>query len=582
MISSYPNTLIIWLSIFTILLLIGLAVYCLRRRSVPGALPLGIALIFAALWAASSIMQFTAGDTSTKIFWIRTQALWHLPTSMAVTFFILEYAWPGRWLTRRNLILLSIPPVLVALLIMTDHLHHLMWRDFGINASITPHLGPASWVAIAYGYGFVFLNFLVLLWLFQRFPQNRWFVVVLLVGIFPIRVVYLLERAQIIQLDLPLDVFGIAFSYLMYTTALFGFRIFDPNRLARRSVVNQMPDGMLVLDPQDRVISLNPAAERILNSLESRAMGQPIRALLPAYPEGELEGKEVEIILNQSDSQKARYYTLSISSLNDWRGLAAGHLLLLRDITGVKQAQAQLLEQEKLLATLKEREQLASELHDQLSQEIALINVQAQLVCGLLEADQAEQACKQLQLLAKVARETQVDVRGQIRTLSRNDAHDKGFQEALQQYLDIFRQTYGVETELILTGNHSSIKFSPMVELQLLRIVQEALNNIRKHAHAQRVRVFMTKSPGCLVLSIEDDGVGFNPKTVTARQETFGLGIMSKRAAGINAQINVVSEPGSGTRIVVEVPVDVQVENEQNTDEVHTGQVSSQQSKEAR
>jgi PAS domain S-box-containing protein len=369
---------------------------------------------------------------------------------------------------------------------------------------------------------------------------------------------------------------------VMYTTALFGFRIFDPNRLARRSVINQMPDGMLVLDPQERVISLNPAAERILKTLESRAKGQPIRALLPAYPEGELEEKEVEIILKQGDSQKVRYYTLSISSLKDWRGMAAGRLLLLRDITAVKQAQAQLLEQEKLLATLKEREQLASELHDQLSQEIALINVQAQLVCGLLEADQAEQACEQLQLLAKVARETQVDVRGQIRTLSLNAAPDKGFQEALHQFLDIFRQTYGVKTELVLTDNHSPVAFSPMVELQLLRIVQEALNNIRKHAHAQRVRVVMTESPGCLVLYIEDDGVGFDPKSVTAREETFGLGIMSKRAAGINARINVVSEPGSGTRIVVEVPVDVQGENEVYTAEIPDGRVSSQHSKEAR
>jgi two-component system, NarL family, nitrate/nitrite sensor histidine kinase NarX len=121
-----------------------------------------------------------------------------------------------------------------------------------------------------------------------------------------------------------------------------------------------------------------------------------------------------------------------------------------------------------------------------------------------------------------------------------------------------------------------------MVELQLLRIVQEALNNIRKHAHAQRVRVVMTESPGCLVLYIEDDGVGFDPKSVTAREETFGMDIMSKRAAGINARINVVSEPGSGTRIVVEVPVDVEGENEVYTAEIPDGRVSSQHSKEAR
>jgi MprA protease rhombosortase-interaction domain-containing protein len=581
MISSYPYYLFIWLSVLTILLLIGLAGYCLRRRSVPGAMPLGIALILAALWAAGSIMQFSAGDSTAQIFWIKFQALWHLPAVIAVTYFLVEYVWPGRWLTRRNLILLSIPMVMTALMIITNDLHHLVWSSFVINGRVTPFVGPIGWILIAIGYGFVLLNLIVLIWIFFHYTQQRWFVVVLLIGMVPMRVLYLLERGHVIQIDLPLDVFTIAFTYLMYTTALFTFHIFDPKRLARQSVVNQMPDGMLVLDPQERVISLNPAAERILGTFEGKAKGQTIQKLVPAYPEGELEEKEVEIILKQGERQKVRYYTLSISSLKDWRGLAAGRLLLLRDITAVKQAQAQLLEQEKSLATLKEREQLARELHDQLSQEIALINVQAQLVCGLLEADQSEQACEQLKLLAKVARETQVDVRGQIRTLSLNAAPDKGFQEALHKFLDIFRQTYGVETELVLTDNHSTIAFSPMVEMQLLRIVQEALINIRKHAQAQRVRVVMTKSPGCMVLSIEDDGVGFDLKSIPAREETFGLGIMSKRAGEINARINVVSEPGSGTRIVVEVPVNVQVENELSTDDVHEGQVSSQYSKEA-
>jgi signal transduction histidine kinase len=87
-----------------------------------------------------------------------------------------------------------------------------------------------------------------------------------------------------------------------------------------------------------------------------------------------------------------RTYLLSASPLKDWRGQEAGRLLLLHDVTEQKRAQAQILEQQRALAMLHEREQLARELHDELAQELAMINVQAQLVSGLLEAGQEEQA----------------------------------------------------------------------------------------------------------------------------------------------------------------------------------------------
>ena len=551
---------IIWLSFSTVLLLISLAIYTWSRRSVPGALPFAVALLFAALWASGSALEYTAVDVAARIAWIRFQAVWQLPTATAVTCFIVEYVWPGRWLTRRNLALLSVPPLLIILLILTDSQHNLVWLGFGIDKTFNPLVGPAGWLAIAYGYGLVIVDFIVFAWLWLRSPQHRWFVVAMLIGQTVFRVVYLLDKAQVFQSDLPLDVFGIAFVYLMYASALFRFHILDPIRLARQTLIVQMREGMVVLDPEERVTSLNPAAERILGARARQAKGKPIRELLPAYPEVDLDERETEIELILSAGpktceKKVRYYTLAVSSLQDWRGLAVGRLLVMRDVTAQKLAQVQLLEQQTALATLKEREQVARELHDQLSQELALINVRAQLVCGLLEAGQAEQAQAQLQLLAKVARETQVDVRGQIRTLPQNIAPEGGLLGALHHFMDIYQQIYGIESELVLIGDHSAISFAPTVELQLLRIVQEALANIRKHSQAMHVRVALTIEPGHVKLKIEDDGVGFDPEGLAAPGETFGLGIMSKRAEEINARVEVISAPGKGTQIVVEVPV---------------------------
>lgn len=98
-----------WPSAGTVFSLLALSAYIWRRRSVPGAIPLMIGCLFAAVLAASSVMEYSAVDLAAKIAWGKFGAIFMLPGVTAVTCFFLEYSWPGRWLTRRNLTLLSIP-----------------------------------------------------------------------------------------------------------------------------------------------------------------------------------------------------------------------------------------------------------------------------------------------------------------------------------------------------------------------------------------------------------------------------------------------------------------------------------------
>ncbi len=326
----YAYTPQIWPPLVTVLLLIVLAVYSYRHRSVPGALPFTFALLFATLWAAGYVLEYMAVDPAAKITWVKFQMAWQLPSGTAVACFLLEYAWPGHWLTRRNLALLSIVPLLVILLILTDHLHHLMWSGFVFNQTVTPLLGPLGWIAIVYVYSFTVVNFIALAWLFIRSPQHRWAVVLIVISQIFLRVAYLLEKTQTLQSNLV--VIGMAFGCLMYTVALFPFHLLSPLPLARQKVIDQMREGMLVLDTEGRVAGLNPAAARILGLAEERARGRPLQEVLPSYPPLQNGGlSEAEISLGTG--REARTYLLSTSSLKDWRGMEAGSLLLLHDIT---------------------------------------------------------------------------------------------------------------------------------------------------------------------------------------------------------------------------------------------------------
>ena len=145
---NYAFSPSLWPPLLTFIFMIALAIYGWRQRRVPASLPFSVGCLFAALWIAGAFMEIAAVDVPTKILWVKFQALWQLPTVTALTCFILEYAWPGRWLTRRNLVLLAIPVLAYMGLVLTNNLHHLIWVDFDFEGSVKPLRGFVNWVFI--------------------------------------------------------------------------------------------------------------------------------------------------------------------------------------------------------------------------------------------------------------------------------------------------------------------------------------------------------------------------------------------------------------------------------------------------
>jgi len=265
MTSNYAYTPEIWPSVFTVLLMIALAIFSWRRRTVPGARVFAITCLIAVPWVAGAVMEVAAVDAAGKLFWFKFQAAWQLPVITALTCFVLEYTWPGRWLTRRNLVLLSVPSLLCLGMILTDSIHHLSWRGFTFaDGQVVPLRARGNLLFLAYGYGLAIVGLVVFTWLFVRSPRHRWPVAIMLAGATAGRVLYTLEAAHVLPSGLPFNVPPIAVEYAMYAIALFGFRIFDPIRAARRAVIAQMREGVLVLDPEGRVAGLNPAADSTL------------------------------------------------------------------------------------------------------------------------------------------------------------------------------------------------------------------------------------------------------------------------------------------------------------------------------
>ena len=552
---NYAYTPQIWPSILTIILLIVLSFYSWRHRSVPGALPFMIGCLFTTLTATSLLMTYLALDPETKIFWFRLVAASLLPSATAITCFVLEYAWPGRWLTRRNLILLSILPLLSAFYFLTAGYLTQPMPDFQVGETVKARISPAGSIFFVYMFALTLVNLIVFAWLFIRSPRHRWPVALMAASQIAMRVVLFREWPLIGAQVYTVPVFALPF--LTYAIALFGFRILDPIPLARQMAIEQLHAGMLVLDLEGRVANLNLSAERILDVPASRARGQRIQELLPAYPDDALAKPDrVEMQFTLGSGQTLRYYLLSTSMLRDFRGMKVGHLLLLQDVTKQELAQAQMVEQSRVMATQNERERMARELHDCLGQVLSYASFQVETAAKLCRDGQGVAVAEQLDRLGSVVRDAHADLREAILNLHSTASLQQPFFAVAKQYLDAFTSSYDIQTHLSVDPGLVEESYAPETQLQLFRILQEALSNARKHGQAQQVQVTSAVEHGSLCMSIQDDGRGFDPDHVSKTGGSrFGLQFMRERAVEMEGSLQVQSAPGEGTTVVLEVPV---------------------------
>lgn len=227
----------------------------------------------------------------------------------------------------------------------------------------------------------------------------------------------------------------------------------------------------------------------------------------------------------------------------------------LANLAAIAVENARLQEQVQSVAMLEERERIAREMHDSVGQVLGYVNTKAQAVKVLLESGKVAEAQRQLAQLEQAAREVYGDLREAIVNLRTATSPEQGLIPALREYVGRFAELSGVHIELVTEGEPSGYVFGPTTELHLIRIVQEALTNVRRHAAARHAWVRFALREGELLVTVADDGVGFDPARVP-REGWPGLGLetMRERAEAIGARFSIRRRDGSGTEVEVSLP----------------------------
>jgi len=226
-------------------------------------------------------------------------------------------------------------------------------------------------------------------------------------------------------------------------------------------------------------------------------------------------------------------------------------LRLLRSLEENERLQEQL----QSVAMLEERERIAREMHDSVGQVLGYVNTKAQAVRALLESGKVPEAERQLSELEQAARAVYADLREAILSLRTTTGPAQRLLPALAEYVQRFSDLSGVETALQSSGPPP--EFPPTVEAHLIRIIQEALTNVRKHACARHATVRFASRPGATVVTVEDDGVGIDAgRRVSGEVAGFGLQTMRERAEVIGGTLAVRGRAGGGTVVEITIPAE--------------------------
>lgn len=213
---------------------------------------------------------------------------------------------------------------------------------------------------------------------------------------------------------------------------------------------------------------------------------------------------------------------------------------------------AQLYSKTGAIAVLQERQRVAREVHDGLAQTLGYLNVQMGIVDHLLASGDLQRAQSELETMVHVTREAYGDLRQAIVDL--RTPPSGGLRRTLREYLERFSLQTGIRCHF--EGHRGSpAMLSPAAEVQLLRIVQEALTNIKKHAPGAEVWLSVETKDGLARVTVRDNGPGFSPEAV-AGSGRFGLHTMKERAEEIGGRLSIESRPGAGARLEITVPAE--------------------------
>lgn len=335
-----------------------------------------------------------------------------------------------------------------------------------------------------------------------------------------------------------------------------------------RLLVENMNEGLAIFDTQGRFTYINDclcamtgySRETLTGKLGSFVMSPEPPSLskekLTTQARGERTSYEARLT---TASGKTLHIQISPEPLVDKEGTNRGSFVVITNITDLKAAERQIrtLSQELIKAQENERQRIARDLHDNVAQNLATLKIGWDtLLDGLSETNPV--LLEKTRALSRLLRGSIDSIRGLAYNLQPPELEQLGLITAIRRYCEEQTTHFNLPIDLFTAGVQE-LKLSYDTQINLYRLVQEALSNVRKHADATRVTIRLTASHPHLILNVEDNGRGFvvNERlTEAVNEKRMGVRSMEERVSLLKGTMKLTSSLGAGTRLRIEVPAE--------------------------
>ena len=322
------------------LLSLGLALFMWRRRSLPGAIAFTCLLLLIAEWSLADGLLYSSSDLGSILFLDTVTYVGTVGVPVAVLIFVLQYTGRIGWLKNRNLLLLSLMPVITLLVRLTNDYHHLFYASYGLVTSfglirLGYTFGDWFYVSCAYSYALLLIAMALLM---KQMSLSTGVLrrqsLILLISILIPTAASLIDALNVSNYPFDWTPLASNFTGFGFFWAVFRFRLFELAPVAREEIVRSMADGVIVLDAHDRLVDVNPAGERIF-APGVEIVGKPVTEIFSnrGLSRDCLAMRSSEISVTLDGVQ--RHYDLTFTQLNNERGGCEGRIGVLRDVTNL-------------------------------------------------------------------------------------------------------------------------------------------------------------------------------------------------------------------------------------------------------
>jgi PAS domain S-box-containing protein len=379
----------ILLPLVTLFIALVIVVRAWRYRTRPIAMIFLVMMLALAEWSLAAFLEHASLELPAKVLWIKMTYFGITTIPVTWLIFTLRYTNREKWLTRRNIAILAILPVVTLVMVWTNNIHHLMWKDIWLDTSLSLPIDVVThnawfWVYAIYAYSLILLGTVCLFTTFLRSTgiYRKQVGAMLFASLVPWVANFLfiggIEPFSVVD-PTPL---AFAITGVIFYWGLAQLQLLDIVPIAHKAIFTSIADGVIVLDTQHRIIELNPAAEYIFRCTSTDVIGQPLSRVLPEQAgltelQPEVTKMETEIVLGEGKTQ--RYYRTFISPIHA-QGRLNGHMLLLHDDTERRKAEIESRERARLEAELTERERSAEILRHRLELEETIARISSRFV----------------------------------------------------------------------------------------------------------------------------------------------------------------------------------------------------------